>query len=171
MVTVEDTRGAPATWAARPVTVRCSDDMPGLALAGPESVKWSCRGAEFASTVPRSQEEVPSELPHPKLKTAFPAAAGSARSLKLASRMLPPAAQKLIVQPTDLRDGSAGCPLTTLTQSLATEESWLALTVVAGPLAVGDGVAYADEVLRIDMVSTQCMPTLSYPDAPVITME
>src|SRR6185437_165338 len=48
------------------MTVRRTE-LTGDAETGTVSCAWSCRGADFASTAPRSHADVPSALPPPKL--------------------------------------------------------------------------------------------------------
>ena len=60
-----------------PVTVRLTD-VTDDAVRGTVTCAWSCRGADFASTAPRSHEDVPLALPQPKLKPGAPPLAGVA---------------------------------------------------------------------------------------------
>ena len=79
-----------------PVTVRLTD-VTDVAVTGTVTCAWSCRGAEFASTAPRSHEDVPSALPQPKLKPGAPPLAGIACSWMVASGTSPPVVQALTV--------------------------------------------------------------------------
>lgn len=85
-----------------PVTVRLTD-LTADAETGTVSRACSCRGADFASTAPRSQEEVPSSLPQPKLNPGTPPLAGADRRRRMASATFPPVVQALTVH-------CAGCP-------------------------------------------------------------
>jgi hypothetical protein len=77
-----------------PVTVRLTD-VTDDAVTGTVTCAWSCRGAEFASTAPRSHEDVPSALPQPKLKPGAPTLGGVACSWMVASGTAPPVVQAL----------------------------------------------------------------------------
>jgi hypothetical protein len=87
--------GSLARCAVLPVTVRLTD-VTADALTGTVSRACRSRGADFASTAPRSQEEVPSSLPQPKLNLGVPACAGAERRRRTASGTFPPVVQALI---------------------------------------------------------------------------
>ncbi len=95
------------------MTVRLSD-LTVVAVTGTVSCAWSCRGAELASTGPRSQADVPSPLPQPALKPGAPPLAGVASSRMVASGTFPPVVQALTVH-------WAACPRWVLECALATE--------------------------------------------------
>lgn len=82
--------------AALPMTVRLTD-VTAVAVAGTVTCACSCRGADFESIAPRSHDDVPSELPQPKLNPGI-ALAGDAWSLMVASGTFPPVIQALTVQ-------------------------------------------------------------------------
>jgi len=128
--------GSLARCAVLPVTVRLTD-VTADAVAGTVSCACSSRGADFASTAPRSQEEVPSSLPQPTLNLGVPARAGADRSRRTASGTFPPVVQALIVH-------WAACPRLLLAWAWATwiqRLTWAAGGVGLAPVGVGVGVA------------------------------
>ena len=129
-----------------PVTVRFTD-VTVDAATGTVSWAWSCRGADFASTAPRSHEDVPSALPQPKLNRGAPPLAGVACSWIVASGTSPPVVQALTVH-------CAACPRSVLACALATSTQRLTCVVcdtVLAPICelvlvgvpVGVGVGFA----------------------------
>ena len=78
----------------------------------------SCRGADLASTAPRSQEDAPSCLPQPKLNTGAPALAGAACSRRTASGTFPSVVQALTVHWADCPSSLLACARATSTQRL-----------------------------------------------------
>jgi hypothetical protein len=129
-----------------PVTVRLTD-LTVDALTGTVTCAWSCRGADFASTAPRSQDDVPSSLPQPKLNPGAPPLAGAACSRRTASATFPPVVQALTVHWAACPRSLLACVPATLTQRLTGETSdtvlapLCALTPVGVPVAVGVGLA------------------------------
>jgi len=100
-----------------PVTVRLTE-VTADAVAGTVSWAWSCRGADLASTAPRSHEGVPSSLPQPKVKTGDPPLAGDACSWMTASGMFPPVAQALTFHWAECPRSLLACAGATSTQRL-----------------------------------------------------
>jgi hypothetical protein len=129
MDTAEVAMGSFARPAASPMTVRLTD-VTVDAVTGTVSCAWSWRGAEVASIAPRSQADVPSELPQPKLKPGAPPLAGIASSRRVASGTLPPVVHSLTVHwaacPRSLVDWAGA----TLTQRLG----WVVCCTVLAPL-------------------------------------
>jgi hypothetical protein len=129
-----------------PVTVRLTD-LTDDALTGTVTCAWSCRGADFASTAPRSQDDVPSSLPQPKLNPGAPPLAGAACSRRTASVTFPPVVQALTVHWAACPRSLLACVPATSTQRLTGETSdtvlapLCALAPVAVPVAVGVGLA------------------------------
>ena len=129
-----------------PVTVRLTD-VTDVAVTGTVTCAWSCRGAEFASTAPRSHEDVPSALPQPKLKPGAPPLAGVACSWIVASGTSPPVVQALTVHCAARPRSVLACALATSTQRLTCVvcDTVLApiceLVLVAVPVGVGVGFA------------------------------
>jgi hypothetical protein len=128
------------------VTVRLTD-VTVDAETGTVSCAWSCRGAEFTSTAPRSHEDVPLALPQPKLNPGAPPLAGVACSWIVASGTSPPVVQALTVH-------CAACPRSVLACALATSTQRLTCVVcdtVLAPICelvlvgvpVGVGVGFA----------------------------
>ena len=91
-----DALGSVARVAALPIAVRLTD-LTVAAVTGTVSWACSCRWADFASTVPRAHEEVPSSLPQPKLNPGAPPTVGVARSRTITSERFPPVVQALTV--------------------------------------------------------------------------
>jgi hypothetical protein len=129
-----------------PMTVKLTD-VTVDAVTGTVTSAWSCRGAEFASTAPRSHEDVPSALPQPKVKPGAPPLAGVACNWIVASGTSPPVVQALTVH-------WAACPRSVLACARATSTQRLACVVcdtvlapicefvlVAVPVGVGVGFA------------------------------
>jgi hypothetical protein len=88
------------------------------AETGTVSCAWSCRGADFASTAPRSHADYPTSLPQPKLNLGAPPPAGVARSRTVASGTLPPVVQALTVHRAALPRSLLACAPATWTQRL-----------------------------------------------------
>jgi len=91
-----DALGSVARVVALPIAVRLTD-LTVAAVTGTVSWAWSCRCADFASTIPRSHEDVPSSLPQPKLNPGAPPTVGVARSRMITSERFPPVVQALTV--------------------------------------------------------------------------
>ena len=94
--TAADALGSLARLAALPIAVRLTD-LTVAAVTGTVSWAWSCRWADFASTVPRSHADVPSSLPQPKLNPGAPPTIGVACSRMITSERFPPVVQALTV--------------------------------------------------------------------------
>jgi hypothetical protein len=94
--TAADALGSVGRLAALPMAVRLTD-LTVAAVTGTVSWACSCRWADFASTVPRSHEDVPSSLPQPKLNPGAPPTAGVACSRMITSERFPPVVQALTV--------------------------------------------------------------------------
>lgn len=140
--TVAAAFGSLARCAVLPVAVRLTD-LTVDAFAGTVSCACSCRGADFASTAPRSQEAVPSSLPQPKLNLGVPALAGADRSRRTASGTFPPVVQALTVH-------WAACPRpllawvrVTWTQRLTRAAGGAVLVALLVSVGVGVAVAVA----------------------------
>lgn len=146
MATVTDTLAAVGSWAALPVTVRLTD-LTAEAVTGTVSCAWSCRCADCGSTAPRSHDEVPSEVPQPKLNVGVPLAAGLARSLTATAVAVAPVVQAFTVQPICLPRSLLACAAVTSTQRLAC----VALEVVPGDAAAaaGGSVGAVVDVIRL----------------------
>jgi hypothetical protein len=142
MATDADTLAALGSEGAVPVTVRLTD-LTAEAATGTVSCACSCRCADCGSTAPRSQDDVPSDLPQPKLKLAVPLPAGLACSVRVAPVAVAPVVQALTVQPTCLPRSLLACAAATSTQRAA----GLALGVVLG---VVDGSAGVDGTAGVD---------------------
>jgi hypothetical protein len=99
------------------VTVRLTD-VTDDAVTGTVSCAWSCRGADIASTAPRSHDDVPSALPQPKLKPGAPPLAGVACSRMVASGTFPPVVQALTVHCAECPRSLLACARATATQRL-----------------------------------------------------
>jgi len=110
------------------------------AVTGTVSCAWSCRGAEFASTAPRSHEDVPSALPQPKLKSGAAPLTGDACSWMAASGTFPPVVQTLTVQWAECPRSLLACVLTISTQRLTCAGSGTVLAPLCGLVLVGVGV-------------------------------
>jgi hypothetical protein len=131
-----------------PVTVRLTE-VTADAVAGTVSWAWSCRGADLASTAPRSHEDVPSSLPQPKVKTGYPPLAGDACSWMTASGMLPPVAHALTFHWAECPRSLLACAGVTSTQRLTCAAGGavlppldeMASAAVAVGVAVGVGFA------------------------------
>lgn len=126
-----------------PVTVRRTD-LTAVAETGTVSCTWSCRGADFASTAPRSHTDVPSALPQPKLNLGGPLLAGVACSRTVASGTLPPVVQTLTVHRTAVPRSLLARALATWTQRLTCGSCSTVLATALAPLCemmrVGVGV-------------------------------
>jgi hypothetical protein len=131
------------------VTVRLTD-VTDDAVTGTVSSAWSCLGAEFASTAPRSQEDVPSALPQPKLKPGAPPLAGIACNWIVASGTFPPVVQALTVHCAACPRSLLACARATSTQRLTCVvcDTVLAPSCVLVPVGVpvGVGVGFAERV-------------------------
>src|ERR1700749_3612018 len=128
------------------MTVRLTD-VTVDAVTGTVTSAWSCRGAEFASTAPRSHEDVPSALPQPEVKPGAPPLAGVACNWIVASGTSPPVVQALTVHWAACPRSVLACARATSTQRLACEvcDTVLApiceFVLVAVPVGVGVGFA------------------------------
>ena len=129
-----------------PMTVKLTD-VTVDAVTGTGTSAWSCRGAEFASTAPRSHEDVPSALPQPKVKPGAPPLAGVACNWTVASGTSPPVVQALTVHWAACPRSVLACARATSTQRLACEvcDTVLApiceFVLVGVPVGVGVGFA------------------------------
>ena len=124
-----------------PTTVRLTD-VTADAVAGTVSCAWSCRGADLASTAPRSHEGVPSSLPQPKVKAGDPPLAGDACSWMTASGMFPPVAQALTLHWAECPRSLLACAGATSTQRLTCVPLCeMVSAAVAVGVAVGVGFA------------------------------
>jgi hypothetical protein len=129
-----------------PMTVKLTD-VTVDAVTGTVTSAWSCRGAEFASTAPRSHEDVPSALPQPRVKPGAPPLAGVACNWIVASGTSPPVVQALTVHWAACPRSVLACARATSTQRLACEvcDTVLApiceFVLVAVPVGVGVGFA------------------------------
>jgi hypothetical protein len=144
IATVVDAVGSSVRLAALPVTVRRTD-VTVEAVTGVVSCAWSCRCGALASIGPRSQEEVPSSLPQPKLNLGAPSLAGVARTWRVASGRSPPIAQALMVHWAERPRSMLACELVTSKQRLTcvicdTVVAVLVLVLVAVPVGVGFGL-------------------------------
>jgi hypothetical protein len=138
-VTVADAMGSFDRLAVLPVTVRRTD-VTVEAVTGVVSCAWSCRCGAVASSGPRSQEEVPSSLPQPKLNPGVPPSAGVACSCRVASGRFPPVVQALMVHRAACPRSLLACELVISTQRLACATCITVVAVfvlVAVPVAVG----------------------------------
>ena len=125
------------------MTVRLTD-LTDDAVTGTVSCAWSCRGADLASTAPRSHDDVPSALPQPKLKPGAPPLAGVACSRMVASGTFPPVVQALTVHCAEWPRTLLACARATATQRL----TCVVCATVLAPffLVVGVGVGFAVRV-------------------------
>jgi len=123
-----------------PVTVRLTD-LTVDALTGTVTCAWSCRGADFASTAPKSQDDVPSPLPQPKLNPGAPPLAGTACSRRTASVTFPPVVQALTVHWAAWPRSLLACAPATSTQRLTGETSDTVLAPLCEVVPVGVPVA------------------------------
>ena len=129
-----------------PMTVKLTD-VTVDAVTGTVTSAWSCRGAEFASTAPRSHEDVPSALPQPRVKPGAPPLAGVACNWIVASGTSPPVVQALTVHWAACPRSVLACARATSTQRLACEvcDTVLApiceFVLVGVPVGVGVGFA------------------------------
>lgn len=137
--------GSLARSAALPVTARLTDVIVD-AVTGTVSCAWSCRGADFESTVPRSHEDVPAALPQPKLKPGAPPLAGVACSLMLASGTIPPVDQALTVHCAACPRSLLACARAISTQRLTGVVCDTVLAPLCEAVPVGVGVDVPDEV-------------------------
>jgi hypothetical protein len=99
------------------MTVRLTD-LTADAVTGTVSCAWSCRGADFASTAPRSHEDVPSALPQPEPKPGALPLAGVACSRMVASGTFPSVVQALTVHCAECPRSLLACERATSTQRL-----------------------------------------------------
>ena len=134
MATAADALAALGSAVAVPVTVRLTD-LTAEAVSGTVSWTWSCRCADSGSTAPKSQDDVPSDLPQPKLNLGVPLVAGLACSLTVAAATVKPVVQAFTVQRTCLPRSLLACAAVTSTQRVA--------CVVLG-VGVGDVVGDVD---------------------------
>jgi hypothetical protein len=128
--------GSFARLGALPMTVRLTD-VTVDAVTGTVSCASIWRGADFASIAPRSQADVPSEPPQPKLMLGTPPLAGVAASRTVASDTLPPVVHSLTVH-------WAACPRSLVAWAAATLTQRLGCVVyctVLAPLCVLVAVA------------------------------
>jgi hypothetical protein len=143
--TAADALSAFARCAVLPMTVRLTD-LTADAVTGTVSWAWNCRWADFASTAPRSHEDVPSSLPQPKLNPGAPPLAGVACSRRMASVTFPPVVQALTVHWAACPRSLLGCAAATSTQRLtcaASGTAWAPLCELAAALVFGVGVVFA----------------------------
>jgi hypothetical protein len=135
------------------MTVRLTD-LTADAVTGTVSCAWSCRGADFASTAPKSHEDVLSALPQPAPKPGAPPLAGVACSRMVASGTFPPVVQALTVHRAECPRSLLACERATSTQRL----TCVACDTVLAPLcelvsvAVAVAVAVAVPVLVVVLV-------------------
>jgi hypothetical protein len=113
--TVADATGSLDKCAALPVTVSRTDITVEAAAMATCASSW--RWDDFTSTAPRSQDEVPSWLPQPKLNSGV-TLAGEAVSRTVASGRLPPRVQALTAHWADCPRLMAACKRCTATQRL-----------------------------------------------------
>lgn len=152
MATDADALAALGSAGAVPVTVRLTD-LTAEAVTGTVSCACSCRCADCGSTAPRSQDDVPSDLPQPKLKLAVPPPAGLACSLMAAAVATAPVVQALTVQRTCLPRSLLAWAAVTSTQRAAGLATGVvpagavgsAVVVEAGPVGVGVALAEVAE--------------------------
>lgn len=132
-----------------PMTVRLTD-LTADAVTGTVSCAWSCRGADFASTAPKSHEDVLSALPQPAPKPGAPPLAGVACSRMVASGTFPPVVQALTVHRAECPRSLLACERATSTQRL----TCVACDTVLAPLCelVSVAVAVAVPVLVVVFV-------------------
>ena len=123
-----------------PTTVRRTD-LTVEADTGTVSCAWSCRGADFASTAPRSHADVPSALPQPKLNAGAAPLVGVACSRTVASGTLPPVVQALTVHFTARPRSLLACAPATWTQRLTCGSCGTVLAPLCETVRVGVGVA------------------------------
>src|SRR5487761_48356 len=119
------------------MTVRLTD-LTADAVTGTVSCAWSCRGAEFASTAPKSHEDV-LPAPQPEPKPGAPPLAGVACSRIVASGTFPPVVQALTVQWAECPRSLLACERATSTQRL----TWVTCDTVLAPLCELVSVAVA----------------------------
>ena len=115
-------------------------DLTADALTGTVRCASSCRCVEFASTAPRSHEDVPSSLPQPKLNPGAPPLAGVAFSRMVASGTFPPVAQALTVHWTECPRSLLACERATSTHRLTGAACGTVLAPLSELLLVGVGV-------------------------------
>lgn len=129
------------------MTVRLTD-VTDDAVTGTVSCAWSCRGADCASTAPRSHDDVPSALPQPKLKPGAPPLAGVACSRMVASGTFPPVVQALTVHCAEWPRTLLACARATATQRLICDACGTVLAPLRGLflVVVGVGVGFAVSV-------------------------
>jgi hypothetical protein len=120
------------------MTVRLTD-LTADAVTGTVSCAWSCRGADFASTAPKSHEDVLSALPQPAPKPGAPPLAGVACSRMVASGTFPPVVQALTVHCAECPRSLLACERATSTQRL----TCVACDTVLAPLCELVSVAVA----------------------------
>jgi hypothetical protein len=123
-----------------PMTVRLTD-LTADAVTGTVNCAWSCRCADFASTAPRSHEDVPSLFPQPKLNRGAPPLAGVAFSRMVASGRFPPVAQALTVHWAGRPRSLLACARATSTQRLTCAACGTVLAPPCEPVPVAVAVA------------------------------
>ena len=136
-VTVADAAGSLGRWAALTLAVSLTD-VTADAVAATATRAWSWRWDEFASTAPRSQDEVPSWLPQPKLNSGV-TLEGDATSRTMASGTFPPFVQALTIHWADCPRWMLACVRCTLMQRLT----------FAGRVVLLVAVLLVDETPRI----------------------
>ena len=114
-------------------------DLTADAPTGTVRCASSCRCVEFASTAPRSHEDVPSSLPQPKLNPGAPPLAGVAFSRMVASGTFPPVAQALTVHWTECPRSLLACERATSTHRLTGAACGTVLAPLSELLLVGVG--------------------------------
>jgi hypothetical protein len=117
------------------MTVRLTD-LTADAVTGTVSCARSCRGADFASTAPKSHEDVLSALPQPAPKPGAPPLAGVACSRMVASGTFPPVVQAVTVHRAECPRSLLACERATSRQRL----TCVACDTVLAPLWVGFAV-------------------------------
>lgn len=122
------------------MTVRRTD-LTVDADTGTVSCAWSCRGADFASTAPRSHADGPSALPQPELNPGASPLVGVACSRTVASGTLPPVVQALTVHFTACPRSPLACAPATWTQRLTCGSCDTVLAPLCETARVGGGVA------------------------------
>ncbi len=150
-VTVAETCGFLGKFAAVAIAVRRTDVTP-VAEAATGICARSWRWAEFASTAPRSHDEVPLWVPHPKLNADF-TPAGAACRLTVASGTLPPTVQALTVHCAVCPRWILDWPGCTATQRLTCEgvaaAGTMNATAVIDEVGLPDGLGVVDAGLPV----------------------
>jgi hypothetical protein len=113
------------------------------AVTGTVSCTWSCRCVDFASTAPRSHEDVRSSLPQPKLNPGASPLAGVAFSRMVASGTFPPVAQALTIHWAECPRSLLVCERATSTHRLTSAACGTVLTPLCELVLVAVGVAVA----------------------------